>query len=475
MTTNSPQMSKSVPRISYSQNLEDILLDRVFRDRVGTYMDIGAHHPVLESNTHFFHELGWRGTNIEPMPGMHRLLVEERAGDLNLNVAVSDTEGEMVFYEVADSTGLSTLSAEVALRHRARGRQVVERQVRTTTIGSLIEEHRIAPPDLLSIDVENHEGQVLAGMPFETWRPAVLVIESILPGTNRSCHAAWEPGLLKSGYRFAAFNGVNRFYVREDLPDWVERLSVPVNVLDGYERHDRIDADNLAKLKKLFDSLDSTNAAYVMKCLCVASAPGETATAVDHVRLFRNDPRHRWKYRVHEQILPATRATNGEVRWSDVVIQHTGYTDPAALLERKHQRDLRLLHLEQEEHPDDPYNLFNLGQAYRDLHRPREALAFLRRSLELSNVTDSIVRKLYSLIAFCHQELKEIPSGAGRVCRGTAALSRRCRAPVCRKQSPARRRRRPRGRGTAYAAAQRLGGSTLRQRGDRFARLQGAA
>ncbi len=63
--------------------MEDILLDRVFRNRIGTYMDVGAHHPVLESNTHFFHERGWRGTNIEPMPGMHRLLVEHRPGDLN--------------------------------------------------------------------------------------------------------------------------------------------------------------------------------------------------------------------------------------------------------------------------------------------------------------------------------------------------------------------------------------------------------
>ena len=50
---------------------------------------------------------------------------------------------------------------------------------------------------------------------------------------------------------------------------------------------------------------------------------------VDHVRLFRNRPDVRWKYRVHEQILPAVRATGGTVRWGEVVIHHVGYQDPA--------------------------------------------------------------------------------------------------------------------------------------------------
>jgi len=50
---------------------------------------------------------------------------------------------------------------------------------------------------------------------------------------------------------------------------------------------------------------------------------------VDHVRLFRNLPGVRWEYRVHEQILPAVRRAGGRVRWSDAVVRHTGYQDPA--------------------------------------------------------------------------------------------------------------------------------------------------
>jgi tetratricopeptide (TPR) repeat protein len=186
---------------------------------------------------------------------------------------------------------------------------------------------------------------------------------------------------------------------------------------------DRLDEENRARLRSLFDGLAEDNAAYVMKCLCLPEQPGaasrngpprtgaqrhDAATVVDHVRLFRNDPRLRWHYRVHEQILPALRRLRADVRWTDVVIHHTGYQDPA-LRGRKLERDLRLLRLDDAEHPDDPFTLFNLGSVYQELRRPAEALPLLCRSLELSQAADSIVRKLHALIAQCHRQLGRLP------------------------------------------------------------------
>ena len=55
---------------------------------------------------------------------------------------------------------------------------------------------------------------------------------------------------------------------------------------------------------------------------------GRGATAVDHVRLFRLHPAHRWTYRVHEQILPALAPpvpTSAGRRCRG----HVGYVDPA--------------------------------------------------------------------------------------------------------------------------------------------------
>jgi GT2 family glycosyltransferase/tetratricopeptide (TPR) repeat protein len=178
---------------------------------------------------------------------------------------------------------------------------------------------------------------------------------------------------------------------------------------------DRLDEENRAKLRTLFAGLGEENAAYVLKCLCLPDAATGSSTVVDHVRLFRNRPDVRWTYRVHEQILPAIRKTGGAVRWSEVVIRHTGYQDPP-LRRRKLERDLRILRMENSERPDDPFTLFNFGQVAQELGRHAEAIPLLRRSLEKSHPKDSIVRKLYALIAGCHRQLGQ-PAEALSACR----------------------------------------------------------
>jgi tetratricopeptide (TPR) repeat protein len=181
---------------------------------------------------------------------------------------------------------------------------------------------------------------------------------------------------------------------------------------------DRLDEQNRQKLRVLFAELRQKgvrpleergsdpffNVAYNMKCLCLPDPVGKTATMVDHVRLFRNHPKIRWQFRVHEQILPAVREMGGEVRWSDVVIHHAGYQDPA-LRRRKLERDLRLLQLEDADTPDHPFTLFNLGSVFMELGRHAAALPLLQRSLQRSHPSDSIVRKLYALLVQCHRQL----------------------------------------------------------------------
>src|SRR5262249_4250731 len=120
---------------------------------------------------------------------------------------------------------------------------------------------------------------------------------------------------------------------------------------------------------------------------------------------------------VHEQILPSIRDLGGQVRWSDVVIHHTGYQDPQVRA-RKRQRDLRLLELERQEQPDHPFTLFNLGSVLFELGRPADALPLLERSLEKSGPTDSIVRKLYAMIANCHRARGRLPQALAALRQG---------------------------------------------------------
>jgi hypothetical protein len=55
-----------------------------------------------------------------------------------------------------------------------------------------------------------------------------------------------------------------------------------------------------------------------MKCVCLPDPVSGATTVVDHIRLFRNNPAVRWRYRVHEQILPAVRQAGGQGRWADL-------------------------------------------------------------------------------------------------------------------------------------------------------------
>ena len=100
-----------------------------------------------------------------------------------------------------------------------------------------------------------------------------------------------------------------------------------------------------------------------MRCKCDPSPDGTGGeTVVDHIRLFPRREDVRWTYRVHEQILPALRRAKVPVQWTDVTVRHTGYVD-RALRARKLDRDIKILRVELNDRPDDPFILFNLGRS----------------------------------------------------------------------------------------------------------------
>ena len=61
----------------------------------GFYVDVGAFHPTLFSNTYFFYLNGWRGLNIEARPGSKQLFDKLRPKDINVEIGVSRERGTM--------------------------------------------------------------------------------------------------------------------------------------------------------------------------------------------------------------------------------------------------------------------------------------------------------------------------------------------------------------------------------------------
>ncbi len=188
--------------------------------------------------------------------------------------------------------------------------------------------------------------------------------------TDRTVEIAREYGARVFSFPWVdSFAAARNESLRHAIGKWVLWL----------DADDRLDGANHARMQQLLRTLPDANLGFVMKCLCLPDPVSRRSTTVDHVRLFRRHPALRWRYRVHEQILPSLRELGGDVRWSDVVIHHIGYQDPA-LRQRKLERDFRLLGLEHAENPGDAFVLFNLGMILHDWHRYDEALPYLRRA-----------------------------------------------------------------------------------------------
>lgn len=222
--------------ISYAQNFEDVLLNRLFPpDYRGFYVDVGASHPTTGSVTaHFYYNRGWCGVNVEPSCSYEHL-VRGRPRDVNLQLAISNQPGSATFHEFPEAPGLSSFRQDIADISIARlGLRCVRRPVAVATLAQVCRDHVRRPIDFLSIDVEGHERAVLEGADFREFRPRVVVIEATRPHGGESLHGDWEELILTAGYRFAFFDGLNRYYVRQEEPELAAKLAVPANCFDNF-------------------------------------------------------------------------------------------------------------------------------------------------------------------------------------------------------------------------------------------------
>ncbi len=218
--------------ISFAQNGEDILIDRVFRKKTGFYIDAGAFHPVLDSVTKHFSILGWRGINIEPDSTMFAEFQRDRPGDINLSCAVGRTRGEVTFHQLANKEMSTILPAQLDSLGSADRATMRSIKVEMRTLADICAEFVTDEIDFLKIDVEGAEGDVIEGADWNRFRPRLLVIEATKPMTSEPNCETWEPRLLSHGYVLQCFDGINRYYLRREDEALAPQLSVPVNILD---------------------------------------------------------------------------------------------------------------------------------------------------------------------------------------------------------------------------------------------------
>ena len=197
---------------TYSQEGEDQILRRIFHGRpIGFYVDVGAYHPQELSNTFTFYLKGWRGINMDPVPGGMREFNKVRPRDINLEVAVSEVAGSLTYHQFDPAT-VNTFSEEVARQRVEYGdgpnsdfkyRLIGQIKVEALPLATILGRH--LPPgqriDLLNIDVEGHEMAVLASNDWTKYRPLVVAIEdSSLLGLDELPDSAVAKFLTERGY-----------------------------------------------------------------------------------------------------------------------------------------------------------------------------------------------------------------------------------------------------------------------------------
>lgn len=216
------------------------MLARAFPgDLPGFYVDIGAMDPEFHSVTKHFYDRGWHGVNVEPTPGFHEKLARERPRDVNLCAAVGPERGERPFHD-SEGHGISTFRADLAQHFEGLQYSFRTRQVSVLPLREICARYCPGPIDFLKVDVEGTEEEVLESGDWNLFRPRIVLVEAVAADTMAPSWSAWEPLLLDNRYLFAYFDGLNRFYVRQEDQRLADCFRLPPNILDRFEMHELV-------------------------------------------------------------------------------------------------------------------------------------------------------------------------------------------------------------------------------------------
>jgi hypothetical protein len=144
----------------------------------GTYVDIGAHHPVFLSNTFHFYRKGWKGLNIDACPGSMLKFNMLRSRDKNVEACISGESGKSVEFFRFEKPALNTIDPASAKGSIDSGERLISKEhLETKNINELLVDSGIGDIDYLSIDIEGLDAVVLKNLDYERYSPEVISYE----------------------------------------------------------------------------------------------------------------------------------------------------------------------------------------------------------------------------------------------------------------------------------------------------------
>ncbi len=166
---------------------EDVLVRKLFpRNKAhGIYLDIGAYHPFIHSNTAFLWMKGWSGYNVDANPRTIKLFEKHRSKDKNIWAAIvplSEYENGvhqvslMLPNEADHPSGVTATGTVSSLEGGQRGFSKSQK-VPALCVSALVGKFKISKIDYLNIDIEGYDAAILSEIDLEKMQPSVVTVE----------------------------------------------------------------------------------------------------------------------------------------------------------------------------------------------------------------------------------------------------------------------------------------------------------
>jgi FkbM family methyltransferase len=196
----------------------DLLVTRLAEERRENFffVQVGANDGITDDPIRrYLTRYHWRGILIEPLPDVFARLVQNYRHEPQLifeNAALADADGTAQFF-IADDAGEKNLTVFSSLRRDAVERALSWRrdmhtarerirpiEVKTRSVKSLLDQHRISRIDLLQSDAQGYDCKVVRQFLDCGLRPQIIHFEHIHADRN-ALHECYQR-LVHDGYQF---------------------------------------------------------------------------------------------------------------------------------------------------------------------------------------------------------------------------------------------------------------------------------
>jgi hypothetical protein len=179
-----PEVAARLPNgviLSCSQFGEDAVLNALTRGQAsGVYVEVGAFHPIVFSNTYSLYCRGWSGLTIEANPDVAAMFQVYRPRDRHVVTCISPTPtADHVAFTRFRHGVYNTFDPVRVEELKHQGQEVVDTiSLPTRTLADVVDtELPSATIDVLSIDIEGFDAAVIEFFPWDRHRPRFVVSE----------------------------------------------------------------------------------------------------------------------------------------------------------------------------------------------------------------------------------------------------------------------------------------------------------